>query len=52
MAKAERALMYMTGCRLETALPYEAILKLVEAAGLHALHPDLHVLAWNLCNDR
>ena len=52
VGKAERALMYMTGCRLEAALPYDAILRLVEAAGLHALYPDLHVLAWNLCNDR
>ena len=52
VGKAERALMYITGCKLEVALPYDAILELVQAAGLPALYKDLHVLAWNLCNDR
>lgn len=52
VARAERSLMYITGCRMEIATPYASIQTLVGQVGLHELYPELHLLAWELCNNR
>ena len=52
VARAERTLLYITGCHLEAATPYDSIQALVASTGLHDVYPDLHLLAWELCNNR